>query len=76
MPEKGTLHATIRWEMEMVCGDFPPTWAGGGEGFRGEVESLWYVFEWKYMMYCVSLCKLKFVFPCVNVHAISIQGSP
>ena len=24
------------------------------------------------MMYCVSLCKLKFVFPCVNV--ISIQG--
>ena len=46
------------------------------EGFRGEVESLWCVFEWKYMMYCVSLCKLKFVFPCVNVHVISIQGSP
>ena len=78
MPEKGTLHATIRWEL--VSGDFPPTWAGGGGGgsevFRGEVESLWCVFEWKYMMYCVSLCKLKFVFPCVNVHVISIQGSP
>ena len=25
-----------------------------------------------YMMYCVSLCKLKFVFACANV--ISIQG--
>ena len=25
------------------------------------------------MMYCVSLCKLKFVFPCANV--IEIQGS-
>ena len=75
MPEKGTLHATIR--LEMVCGDFPPTWAwGGGEGFRGEVESLWCVFEWIYKMYCVSLCKLKFVFPCVNVHVISIKGSP
>ena len=49
---------------------------GGGrdERFGGEGESLWCVFEWKYMMYCVSLCKLKFVFPCVNV--ISIQGSP
>ena len=64
MPEKGTLHAMIRWET--VCGDFPPTWAGWGgggggwggcEGFRGEVESLWHVFEWKYMMYW---------FPCVN----------
>ena len=30
---------------------------GGCEGFRGEVESLWHVFEWKYMMYW---------FPCVN----------
>ena len=29
-------------------------------------------FEWKYMMCCVSLSKLKFVFPSVNV--ISIQG--
>ena len=55
---------------------------GGGEGegemigleFGGKGESLWCVFEWKYMMYCVSLIKLKFVFPCVNV--ISIQGSP
>ena len=49
---------------------------GGGrdERFGGEGESLWCVFEWKYMMYCVSLIKLKFVFPCVNV-MISIQGS-
>ena len=32
---------------------------GAGEGrderFGGEGESLWCVFEWKYMMYCVSL---------------------
>ena len=49
---------------------------GGGrdERFGGEGETRWCVFEWKYMMYCVSLCKLKFVFPCVNV--ISVQGSP
>ena len=49
---------------------------GGGrdERFGGEGENLCCVFEWKYMMYCVSLCKLKFVLPCVNV--ISIQGSP
>ena len=34
-------------------------WAGMGgadKRFRGEGESLWCVFEWKYMMYCVSLC--------------------
>ena len=52
-------------------------WGGGGgrdERFGGEGETRWCVFEWKYMMYCVSLCKLKFVFPCVNV--ISVQGSP
>ena len=53
-------------------------WYGGGgerdERFRGEGESRWCVFEWKCMMYCVSLCKLIFMFPCVNV--ISIQGSP
>ena len=31
---------------------------GGDERFGWEVvESLWCVFEWKYMMYCVSLCK-------------------
>ena len=48
---------------------------GGGGGdmrFGGEGECLWCIFEWKYMMYCVSLCKFKFVFPCTNV--ISIQG--
>ena len=61
---------------------FPPTRAGmgvGGQGggderFGGEGESLWCVLEWKYMMYFISLCKKKFVFPCVNV--FSIQGSP
>ena len=49
---------------------------GGGrdERFGWEGESLCCVFEWKYMMYCVSLYKLKFVFLCVNV--ISIQGFP
>ena len=45
---------------------------GGDERFRGEGECLLCVFEWNYMMYSVSLCKLKFVFPCVNV--MSIQG--
>ena len=44
---------------------------GGDKRFGGEGECLWCV-EWKYMMHCVSLCKLKFVFPCANV--ISIQG--
>ena len=74
MPEKGTLcHATIRWET--MCEDFPPTWAGGGGGGGGG-RKLWCIFERIYMMYCVSLCKLKFVFPCVNVHVILIQGSP
>ena len=79
MSEKGTLcHAMTRWERcegisrlhGLVCK------GGGGRGgavWRGG-ESLWCVFEWKYMMYCVSLCKLKFVFPCV--HVFTIQGSP
>ena len=44
---------------------------GGDKRFGGEGECLWCV-EWKYMMYCLSLCKLKYVFPCANV--ISIQG--
>ena len=35
-------------------------YGGGGEGFGGEGESLWCVFEWKY---CNSLSKLKCVFP-------------
>ena len=53
MSKKGTLcHATTRWET-VLWGE------GGGEGrgerFGGEGESLWCVFEWKYMMYCVSL---------------------
>ena len=43
-------------------------------GLVGREKAFGVFFEWKYMMYCVSLCKLKFVFPCVNV--ISIQGSP
>ena len=47
---------------------------GGDEGFGGEGESLWCDFEWKYMMYCVSLCKLKFVFSYINVISI-LQGS-
>ena len=29
---------------------------GGAERFGGEGECLWCVIEWKYMMYCVSLC--------------------
>ena len=31
-------------------------------------------FEWKYMMFCVSLCKLKFVFPCANVISVQDHG--
>ena len=45
---------------------------GGDKRFGGEGECPWCVFEWKYVMYCVSQCKFKFVFPCANV--ISIQG--
>ena len=51
--------------------DFPSTWAGmrggGGrrdEGLGGVRKPLVFVFERKYMIYCVSLCKLKFVSLC------------
>ena len=47
---------------------------GDMRGLEGREKAFCVFFEWKYMMYCVSLCKLKFVFPCVNV--ISKQGSP
>ena len=43
--------------------------------FGGDGECLWCIFEWKYMMYCVFLCKLKFVFSCANVISIQGQGS-
>ena len=33
---------------------------GGDERFGGEGESLWYVFEWKYMM-CFPVKFLRFV---------------
>ena len=71
MSEKGTLcHAATRSE---TCeGVSPPKWADMGGGRGGEEgESLWCVLGWKY---CVSLCKLKFMFPCATV--IPIQGSP
>ena len=50
-------------------------WGGGGGGGRGGLEcgvlrdgrKPLVFFEWKYMIHCVSLCKLKFVFSCVNV---------
>ena len=73
MSEKDTLcSATKRWERcEGIFRLHGLVW---GERFEGEGESLWCVFEWKYMMYCVNLCKLKFVFPCVNI--ILIQDSP
>ena len=48
---------------------------GGNGGFGGEGESLWRVFEWKYIMYCVPLCKLKFVLPCVNVLSVQVLPS-
>ena len=48
---------------------FPAFMAGGvggrNERFGGEGESLW----------CDSLCKMKFVFPCANVIAIKVLPS-
>ena len=64
MFEKGTLcHATTRWDM--VLGVFPPTCAsmegveGELRGLEGREKAFGVFFEWNYMMYCVSLCKLK-----------------
>ena len=66
MPEKGTLcHTATRSKTcEGVSRLHGLIWGGGG-------RKPLCVFEWKY---CVSLRKLKFMFPCVNV--IPIQGSP
>ena len=72
MPEKGTLcHAATRLETCVGASRLHGLILGGGEVGCGGGRKPLVCFEWKY---CVSMCKLKFMFPCVNV--IPIQSSP
>ena len=73
MPEKGTLcHAETRSKTcEGVSRLHGLIW--GGRGLEGR-EKAFGVFLSGSIVDCGSLCKLKFMFPCVNV--IPIQGSP
>ena len=71
MPEKGTLMPRSDKIGNVWEGASPLHGLILGEGVLWWREKPLVCFEWKY---CVSLCKLKFMFPCVNV--IPIQSSP